>query len=102
MRVAKLVNLSSSSLGYQIFATVARLIPDNPSREIVKKAFNILAGSEPFTTLAANLPPSLCSYTTEEVENTNWTRTQTWIEWWTRPQTLKKLCKAYSALDSDD
>ena len=78
---------------------VAKLIPDNPSREIVKQAFNILAGSEPFTTLAEKLPPPLCNYTTEEVD---WTRTQTRIEWWTRPQILKKLCKAYSALDSDD
>ena len=102
MRVGKLVNLSSSSLGYQIFVAVVKLIPDNPSREIVKQAFNILAGSEPFTTLAEKLPPPLCNYTIEEVEDTNWTRTQTWIEWWTRPQILKKLCKAYSALDSDD
>ena len=102
MRVGKLVNLSSSSLGYQIFVAVAKLIPDNPSREIVKKAFKILAGSQPFTTLADNLPPPLCSCTTEEVESTNWTRAQTWMEWWTRPQILKKLCKAYSALDSDD
>ena len=39
MRVGKLVNLSSSSLCYQIFVAVAKLIPDNPSREIVKKSF---------------------------------------------------------------
>ena len=102
MRVAKLVNLSSSSLGYQIFVAVAKLIPDNPSREIVKQAFNILAGSEPFTKLAENLPPPLCNCTTDKVDSTNWTRAQTWIEWWTRSQILKKLCKAYSALDSDD
>ena len=102
MRVGKLVNLSSSSLGYQIFVAVAKLIPDNPSREIVKQAFNILAGSEPFTKLAENLPPPLCNCTTDKVDSTNWTRAQTWIEWWTRSQIHKKLCKAYSALDSDD
>ena len=81
---------------------VAKLIPDNPSREIVKQAFNILAGSEPFTKLAENLPPPLCNCTTVKVESINWTRAQTWIEWWTCPQILKKLRKAYSALDSDD
>ena len=63
MRVGKLVKLSSSSLGYQIFVAVAKLIPDNPSREIVKQAFNILAGSEPFTKLAENLLPPLCNCT---------------------------------------
>ena len=66
---------------------------------MLKKAFK---GSEPFTTLAEKLPPPLCNYAIEEVEDTDWTKTQTWIEWWTRPQILKKLCKAYSALDSDD
>ena len=73
------------------FVAVAKLIPDNPSREIVKQAFNIIAGSEPFTKLAENLPPSLCNCTTDKVDSTNWTRAQTWIEWWTRPQILKKL-----------
>ena len=48
MKVGKLVNSSSSSLGFQISVAVARLIPDNPSRETVKQAFNILTGSEPF------------------------------------------------------
>lgn len=85
MKVGKLINLSSSSLGYQIFVAVAKLIPDNPSWEIVKKAFNILAGSEPFTTLAEKLPSPLCNYAIEEVKDTDYTRTQTWIEWWTRP-----------------
>ena len=62
----------------------------NPSREIVKQAFNILAGSEPFTKLAENLPPPLCNCTTDKVDSTNWTIAQTWIEWWTHPQILKK------------
>ena len=35
-----------------IFCGSTKLIPNN---EIVKQAFNILAGSEPFTTLAENL-----------------------------------------------
>jgi len=102
MRVGKLVNLSASSVGYQIFVAVAKLIPDNQSRDIVKRAFSILGGSESFTALADNLPPPLCSCTADQVDTLNWTRAQTWTEWWTRPLILKKLCKAYSALDFDD
>jgi len=102
MRVGKLVNLSPSSVGYQVFVAVAKLIPDNQSRDIFKQAFNILAGSESFTALADNPPPPLCSYTADQLDTLNWTRAQTWTEWWTRPQLLKKLCKVYSALDFDD
>ena len=99
MRVGKLVNLSASSVGYQIFVAVAKLIPDNQSRDI---AFNILRGSESFTALADNLPSPLCSCTADQVDTLSWTRAQTWTEWWTRPQILKKLCKAYNALVFDD
>ena len=35
MRVAKLVNISSTSLGYQIFMSVVKLIPDNSSKDVV-------------------------------------------------------------------
>jgi len=102
MRVGRLANVSSSSVGYQIFVAVAKLIPDNQSRNVVKQAFSILGGSESFTILADNLPPPLCGYTADQVDTLNWARAQTWTEWWTRPQILKKLCKCYSALDFDD
>ena len=82
--------------------SVAKLIPENPSQPIAKRAFKVLSGSEPFITLSKYLPPPLCSLTIEEVDTVTWTRAQTWTDWWTRPTVLKKLCKAYSSIDVDD
>ena len=39
MRVAKLVNISITSVGYQIFMSVVKLIPDNSCKELVNLAF---------------------------------------------------------------
>ena len=36
VRIAKIINSSTSSLGYQIFMSVAKLIPDNTSKDKVK------------------------------------------------------------------
>ena len=58
--------------------SVAKLIPDNPSRDKVKLAFDILAESEAFTRLPESLPPLLCNISTGEVDNITWNRTQTW------------------------
>jgi len=33
---------------------------------------------------------------------TNWKSAQTWVDWWKRPQVLRKLCKAFSDLDNND
>ena len=102
MRIVKTVNPSTTSLGYQIFVSVAKLIPDNPSRVKVKLAFDILAGSEAFTRLSESLLPPLCNVSTGEVDNVTWNRAQTWTEWWTRPKVLQKLSKAYSSISTDD
>ena len=102
MSIAKLVNSSVASIGYQIFMSIAKLIPENPSQSIVKMAFKVLSGAEPFTNLSTNLPPPLCSITVGEIDTVRWNRAQTWVEWWTRPTVLKKLCKAYSSIDGDD
>ena len=101
-RIAKIVNPSITSLGYQIFMSVAKLIPDNPSRVKVKLAFDILAGSEAFTRLSESLPPPLCNVSTGEVDNVTWNRAQTWTERWTRPKVLQKLSKVYSSISIDD
>ena len=102
MRIAKLVNSSTASLGYQMYMSVAKLIPENPSQSTVKTAFKVLSGSEPFTALSKHLPPPLCSLTIGEVDTVTSTRAQTWTDWWTKPTVLKKLCKAYSSIDEDD
>lgn len=102
MRIAKIVNSSTSSLGYQMFMSIAKLIPNNPSRDTVKLAFDILAGSESFTRLSESLPPPLCNASIGEVDTVTWNRAQTWTEWWTRPKVLQKLCKAYSSISTDD
>ena len=86
MRVAKLVNISTTSLGYQIFMSVVKLIPDNSCKELVNLAFKVLSGSLPFTRLSSHLPPHLNRVTTEEVNTSQWNNLQTWTEWWTRPK----------------
>ena len=101
LRVAKLVNLSHTSRGYQIFMAVAKLIPDNSSRETVLLAFNILSGNEAYTKLSEKLPSSLVN-SQEVVDTSQWKTLQTWTDWWTRPQVLKKLSKAFSELDIED
>ena len=101
LRVAKLVNVSQTSLGYQIFMAVAKLIPDNSSKETVLLAFNILSGTEPYTKLSEKLQSSLVN--SQAVVDTNqWKTLQTWTDWWTHPQVLKKLSKAFSELDQED
>ena len=37
-----------------------------------------------------------------EVDTTNWKSAHTWVEWWKRPQVLRKLCKAFSDLEEND
>lgn len=59
LRVAKLVNVSQTSLGYQIFMAIAKLIPDNSSKDTVILAFDILSGTESYTKLSDRLPSSL-------------------------------------------
>ena len=99
MRIAKIVNPSTHSLGYQIFMSVAKLIPDNPSKDKVQLAFNVLSGSELFTKLSESLPPSLCNVSSGEVDTVRWSRVQTWTDWWTRPAVLSK---AFSSINDDE
>jgi len=63
MRIAKLVNSSVASVGYQVFMSVAKLIPENTSQSVVQSAFKVLYSTESFTNLSAHLPPPLCSIT---------------------------------------
>lgn len=67
MRVAKLVNISTISLGYQIFMSVVKLIPNSSSKELVNVAFKVLCGMLPFTKLCSHLPPPLNHTSAEEV-----------------------------------
>ena len=101
MRVAKQVNPSQSSVGYKIFMAIAKLIPDNSSKEEVMLAFNILSGAEPCTRLQHKLPSTLCGQI-QAIDITNWKMTDTWVEWWTRTHVLKKLSKAFSGLTVEE
>jgi len=38
----------------------------------------------------------------KDVDTSKWKDTQTWVDWWTRPQILKKLTVAYSSLTVED
>ena len=101
MRIAKIVNPSTHSLGYQMFMSVAKLIPDNPSKDKVQLAFSVLSGSELSTKLSESLPPPLCNVSSGEVDTVRWSRVQTWTDWWTRPAVLQKLSKAFSSINDD-
>ena len=101
LHVAKLVNVSQTSLGYQIFMAVAKLIPDNSSKETVLLVFNILSVTESYTKLSEKLPSSLVNSQTV-VDANQWKTLQTWTDWWTRPQVLKKFSKVFSELDEEN
>ena len=101
MRVAKQVNPSTSSAGYQLFMAIAKLIPDNSNKDEVMLAFRILSGEESYTRLRHKLPTTLCSQI-QTIDTSTWTITDTWVEWWTRPSVLKKLSKAFSFLTEED
>ena len=61
MRVAKLVNASSSSPGYHIFMHIARKIPDESSKDIVQHEFDVLCGIKPLGSISVHLPQDLYS-----------------------------------------
>ena len=99
MRVAKVVNPSVHSDGYKVFMEIVKRIPDEPSADVVMEAFNILHGQKPHPDFSKALPPDLLSIS---VDTSNWKQAETWVDWWKRPQVLKKLCKAFSSLEDDD
>ena len=101
MRVSKLVNPSTTSTGYHIFMTIAKRIPDEPCKQSVDEAFDVLYGLRSVEHIAGELLPDLrANYT--QVDTSRWTETETWVNWWKRPHVLKKLSKAYSSLSVED
>ena len=95
MCVAKLVNCSTISPGYHIFMSIVKCIPDEPSRDVVQDAFEVLCGAKSFKTFSRYLPPNLSSMSTDQVDTHNWKSVETWSDWWRCPHVLKKLSKAY-------
>ena len=104
MHVAKLVNLSTFSQGYHIFMSVAKriLLIMNIHQRLVMNAFDMLCGTKSFKIFSAQLPPDLKFLKACNVDTSKWRETQAWVDWWTRPQILKKLCGAYSSLSVED
>ena len=78
--------------GYKVFMVIAKRIPDEPSADVVLEAFHILHGQKPHSDFSIRF----------NVDTSNWKQAKTWVDWWKRPQVLKKLCKAFSSLDDDD
>ena len=37
-----------------------------------------------------------------EVDTNKWKNLHTWVDWWTRSNVLRKLCKAFSDIAEDD
>ena len=98
LRVAKVVNHSTTSFGYHIFMAIAKRIPDECSTERVQTCFDVLCGVKSFQELSSYLPPNLSKLNALEVETSGWKHAETWVDWWRRPRVLKKLSKAYTAL----
>ena len=82
MRVAKLVNLSTASPGYYIFMSIVKRIPDEPSKDVVQDAFEVLSGAKGFEVFCNYLPPNLSSMSTDQVDTHNWRSVMTWAKWW--------------------
>ena len=71
MRVAKVVNSSVQSVGYRLFMSIAKRIPDEPSRDIVIEAFDVLSGQKSFASFSKYLPPDLSLLKSCEVDTTS-------------------------------
>lgn len=82
--------------------SIARRIPDEPSKQIVDTAFNVLCGLESFETFKDKLPPDLRKFDTTQIDTTKWKDIETWVDWWKRPHVLKKLSQAYSLLPPEE
>jgi len=80
---------------------IARRIPDESSKDIVQDEFDVLCGLKPLNTVAAYLPQDVYSEFDDRDTN-NWTKVQTWKDWWRSPRILQKLSKAYSLLEEED
>ena len=102
MCVAKLVNSSTISPGYHIFMSIVKCIPDEPSRDMVQDAFEVLCSTKSFEIFSRHLPPNLVSMSADQVDTLNWKNVKTWTEWLRHPHVLKKLSKAYSVITSDE
>ena len=101
MRVSKLVNPSTTSPSYHIFMSIARRIPDEPSKQRVDEAFDVLCGLQSSEQFTDQLPPDLRATDFTQVDTSRWKETETWVDWWKRPQVLQKLSKAYSSLSAE-
>ena len=71
MCVAKLVNSSTFSPGYHIFMSTVKRIPDEPSKDVVQDAFEVLCGAKSFEILSRYLPRSLSSMSADRVDMHN-------------------------------
>ena len=81
--------------------TIAKRIPDEPYKQSVDGAFDVLCGLWSVEHFADKLPPDLrANYT--QVDTSRWTETETWVDWWKQPHILKKLSKTYSLLSVED
>jgi len=68
MQIAKQFNSSISSPGYNIFMSIVKRIPDEPTQQIFDTAFNVLCGLESFQIFRDKLPPDLRKYDDTQVD----------------------------------
>ena len=79
--------------------SIVKRIPDEPSKQIVDTAFNVLCCLESFEIFRDQLSPDLRKFDTTQIATTKWKDIETWVDWWKSPHVLKKLsAKAYSLL----
>ena len=77
-------------------------IPDEPSKQRVDEAFDVLCGFQSSEQFTDQLPPDLRATDFTQVDTSRWKETETWVDWWKRPHVLKKLSKAYSSLSAEE
>ena len=70
-------------------------------KEQVLQVFDILAGQKPLFHVKHLMLKQFADNSTE-IRNQHRSMLLCWMKWWTRPIHLKKLCKSYSELSSEE
>ena len=65
-------------------------------------AFDVLCGVKSFELFSIYLPPNLKSLKAQDVDTSRWKDVQVWVDWWRKPNVLKKLSSAFSSLSFED
>ena len=89
----------------QIFLKIAYKLPQLQTENEVMLAFDILKGEKPFADEEAQeFLLGVIGLNQEEasINNETWTSEKTWVDWWSKPRTLKMFTKALKEMTDAD